>query len=459
MAKNQRPQSRPVSERTDDTPVDFDAGQRLRDIVSHRPREQGITIDPAGTRIIDDGLWIRSLNNGWVLKTHIADVPAMVPDNSTLEKVARMRKADKDLGGRDILRMFPGSFLDRYVSLHEGQTRPTITFRIDIDNAFAITRYKISRTTFTSTRQCDYSPLRGQFNISREDTQEWKRLANGLLFSRQKKLAHEGDVLTAGHAPLPALHHCGQHLEETFAQSLVHEAMLATNMVALDFFKKNDVKAPTKIRGIYISPTSLTSDFAFDQVCNKLCWNVLHHLDSQKNDYVRLTSPMRNFRDYTTLKLLGNILSQRDSSQLLQDDVTNCSEFFNINANLQRELMLSSRWRPIWQREINHGAITANDTYRNALNIPYQNTTADLARYCQQQGLQKPLIAERELILQGTRLFFAAMSFQAPKNMGHDKHVWAISYDRERALEMVSHRMLLVLNPQVLSVTPKIATI
>ena len=459
MARNQRPQSRPVANRADDAPVDFDAGQRLRDLVNSRPIEQGITIDPAGTRIIDDGLWIRPLNTGWVLKTHIADVPAMIPDNNILEQVARMRKAEKDLGKHDILRMFPGSFLDRYVSLHEGQARPAITFRIELDRNFSVRHYKISRTAFTSSHQCDYSPLRGQFNIKREDAHEWKNLANGLLFSRQKNLAHEGDVLASGNASSPASRHCNQHLDETFAQRLVHEAMLLTNMVALDFFKKNNVKAPTKIRGVYIEPTSISPDFAFDLACNKLCWNVLHHLDSQKNDYVRLTSPMRNFRDYATLKLLGNILSKKESSLRMQDDVANFTEKFNANASHQSEMMISGNWRNAWKRQMDHGGLTAKETYKNALNAGFHTATAALANFCHQQNLLKPMIAERELMLQGTRLFFAGMNFHGPKDMGRDKQVWAISHDREMALEMAAHRMLLLLSPQTPSAAPKITPV
>jgi|GEM_PF-2930554 len=449
---HQKPKARPVAPQEEDAPLDFDAAERLKKALASRSLEEGITIDPRGTRIIDDGLWIRPLNTGWVLKTHIADVPSIIPDKSVLEEVARIRKAEQDARGH-LIRMFPGDFLDKYVSLHEGKQRPAITFRIELDRSGSVKDYRVYRSAFQSRQQCDYSPLRGQFNLHKDEYQGWKELAKRLIFSRQGKLAIESDGLMNNNKPEERRERGVMMLENDIMRTLVHEAMLLTNTLATDFFKNNNVLAPTKVRGMSVNPISLSPDFEFERVCNKLCWDVLNHLSSSQAPHVRITSPMRNFRDYVALKLMGRVLSHQDTRDMDQD-VSSFSERFNAKANDLENLMLSDRWRSTWDRRFVHG----RDQHPIHRGIDYagpHSNVGKLAALCRQEGWKWPNVSERELQLQGTNLYFAGMNFQPPKGQGRDRQVWAVSYDPETALSMASRRMMDIIGPMASKTPPK----
>ncbi len=447
---NQKPKARPVASQQEDTPLDFNPGERLKNALASRPVEEGITIDPRGTRIIDDGLWIRSLNTGWVLKTHIADAPSVIPDKSVLEDVARLRKADQDSRGH-VIRMFPGDFLDRYVSLHEGKQRPAITFRIELDRSGAVKDYRVYRSIFQSRQQCDYSPLRRQFNMHKEDYQGWKELAKRLLFSRQRKLAIESDMLVNNGKREERRESGVMMLEKDIMSTLVHEAMLLTNTLALDFFRKNNVMAPTKVRGMSVNTISMSPDFEFERACNKLCWDVLNHLSSNQDPHVRITSPMRNFRDYVALKLMGRVLARQDTRDL-QQDTASFSERFNAKASELENFMLSERWGSTWGRRTVHGH--ENHPFHRGLSYGGpQSNVGKLAALCKQEGWNWPHVSERELQLQGTNLYFAGMNFHSPK--GRSQQTWAVSYDPETALSMAARRMMDVISPTVSKTPPQ----
>lgn len=442
MSKSNFAPSRPVASAAHDVPLDFNPDQRLQGALDARAFEEGITIDPRGTRIIDDGVWIRPHNQGWVLKTHIADAPAVIPHGSLLETTACARREEQD--HKDgLIRIFPGSFLDRYVSLHEGVERPAITFRIELDRHGAVQDYNVYRSVFRNKQQCDYSHLRAQFDIAKGEFQGWKDLARRLAFQRQEDLAIEGDVMASGGSSSREFRKAPWVLEKDAMHAIVHEAMLLTNVLATDFFKKKDVRAPLKMRGMYVEPLSISPDFEFERVCNKLCWNILNHLESQRDDYVRVTSPMRNFRDYVALKTMGRILSGKDIEPELIDQVDMFSERFNDRAQKREAFMIGDRWKGAWsalQRERGE-----HPFYRAMQPGSFVGYAAELGKLCRQNKWKWPRVAERELKLQGTSIYFAGMNFKP--DSGADIQAWAVSYDPDMALEMASQRLLKAIRP------------
>lgn len=442
MPRKSPADQRPVAPTKHDVDLDFDPDVRLKTALEGRAFEEGITIDPYGTRIIDDGLWLRGHTHGWTLKTHIADVPSIIPHNSVLEDVARGRREEQDEKS-SLIRMFPGTFLDRYVSLHQGVERPAITFKIELDKTGAVKDYRVYRSSFRNRQQCDYTPLRAQFNMGKEDFKAWKDLARRLAFSRQDALAAEGDIMVNGPNKDRKTLYAPHMLEDDVMRTIVHESMLLTNMLATDFFKRRNVLAPVKMRGMYVEPISVSPDFEFERVCNKLCWKILNDIESQKDTYVRLTSPMRNFRDYTALKLMGRLLDSKEVEPELQQDVVKFSERFNIKAQERESYMISDRWRGAWnvmkQERGEH-------PFRRALQPGVTNSyAADLAEMCDRNNWKWPRVAERELLLQGTRIYFAGINFTPSSGM--DRQAWAVSYDPDMALEAASQRMMKIIKP------------
>lgn len=442
MSKSNFAPLRPVASAAHDVPLDFDPDQRLQDALDARAFEEGITIDPRGTRIIDDGVWIRPHSKGWVLKTHIADAPSVIPHGSALEDVARARREEQD--HKDgLIRIFPGTFLDRYVSLHEGVERPAITFRIELDRHGAVQDYNVYRSVFRNKQQCDYSHLRAQFDIAKGEFQGWRDLARRLTFQRQEDLAVEGDVIAHGKSSMQDFRKAPWVLENDVMHAIVHEAMLLTNVLATDFFKKRDVRAPLKMRGMYVEPLSVSPDFDFERVCNKLCWNILNHLESQKDAYVRVTSPMRNFRDYIALKMMGRLLEGKEIQPELQDHVVQFSESFNDRAQKSEVFMSGDRWRSAWN---SYRQNRGEHPFHRAMQPGQAGGYAfALGALCRQEKWKWPRVAERELRLQGARIYFAGMNFSPAS--GQDIQSWAVSYDPNMALEMASQRLLHKIQP------------
>lgn len=96
--------------------------------------QAGITIDADSTRDIDDGIWIETTDDGWLVTVAIADVASSVHLGSSFDTSAREAVASKyfPTGNKPML---PRKLSEGDLSLHPGETRKVVLTKIRIPKA------------------------------------------------------------------------------------------------------------------------------------------------------------------------------------------------------------------------------------------------------------------------------------------------------------------------------------
>jgi ribonuclease R len=130
-----------------------------REEIAKRLDMRGImtfTIDPDGTKDIDDALSIRTLENGnYEIGIHIADISHYVKPGSILDKQAYERSTSVYLADR-VLPMFPDP-LTHGCSLFPQQDKLTFSIIFEMDDDAKVLSRKIVKTIIHSQRQFTYN--------------------------------------------------------------------------------------------------------------------------------------------------------------------------------------------------------------------------------------------------------------------------------------------------------------
>ncbi|MDR2358657.1 MAG: VacB/RNase II family 3'-5' exoribonuclease [Prevotellaceae bacterium] len=134
--------------RFDITPADISTRLDLRGIPT-------FTIDPDGTKDVDDALSIQALPNGnWAIGVHIADVTHYIKPGSILDKRAYQYTTSIYLPDR-VLPLFPDT-VTHGCSLFAGEDKLAFSVLFEIDNEAKVIRRKIAKTVICSQRQFTY---------------------------------------------------------------------------------------------------------------------------------------------------------------------------------------------------------------------------------------------------------------------------------------------------------------
>ncbi|MGZ9096957.1 MAG: RNB domain-containing ribonuclease [Micavibrio sp.] len=418
--------------------LDFNAGSLLqRNLDSNtRPHIWGITIDPANARVLDDGIFITKIPDGWTVDVSIADVPAMIPDKSEVEHAARKIQYERK-GPNGMERVFPYGFLLNYVSLQQGAERPAITFSITLDDDLNIVKYDINRTLFLNKKQCNDNDIQDELKRGNEDVRRWTDLAKNLHKKRQQGVAANCDAMVAGDGvkfsdwPTPSV------LTGNEGHELVHEAMRLANEVATDFLTKSQLDGPFKPARGEVDVVRVTKNHDFDKACNTLAWQVVGDMCRKTAPLVHVTSPMREYKHYLGLKIIGRELDGLESDPSLKRQALQITEQFNAKAAEIRPAILSDQWQGRWVDQFHNQSRQNYDVERTP-----GSQTKKLKELCKDRGWDRPLFAERRLLMDGTDVMLAALNFSGPAG---DCRVWAVSANAEQALEMASYRLLKIL--------------
>lgn len=415
----------------------------LLDIVSSsgRPRVSGVTVDSAKTRVIDDGLSVRQQGKNWVIEVSIADVPAMIPDGSVLEKTAKNIGYERENSDGTVGRIFPYEFLVDYVSLKAGQERPAITFKIVLDENLDLKTYDISRTMFKNERQHAIEFL--QDKPSR--LTPWIELGKRLYEKRVGEFSDICNESLGENKDADRLSIAGRGLPsppEGDASLLVQESMRLANHVATDFMTRNNVEAPyMPLRGI-VDVVRITSSRAFDNAVNRKAYELIQKMEARAGSSVRITSPMRKYGHFLGLKMLANQLDGAESSPDLRKEALGIVDKFNSSSSRKRDHLLSKNWTPDWRIETTgqgKGAVREIERQRGS-------QTRTLKAFCSDHRLSSPLIAERQLKIDVFDATLVGISTGGGKGK-KEQQVWAVHRDPEVALERASCRMLQTLKP------------
>lgn len=114
-----------------------------------------VTIDPVGSRDLDQAVLIEEIDSGFRVHYAIADVAAFVEPGSELEKISLHRGQTIYLPDSPA-RLHPEELSEDAASLLEGQTRPAVVWSIDLDERGEVTATKVRRGLVKSRARLDY---------------------------------------------------------------------------------------------------------------------------------------------------------------------------------------------------------------------------------------------------------------------------------------------------------------
>ncbi len=424
--------------RAEDMPLDFNPRQQLDKTLRSRPIQQGITIDPVGTYIIDDGLWVRPHNQGWHITVSIADLPSMIPPHSRLEEAARLRMEEDVVGKGLVRRLWPVQFLENFVSLRafpNGATRPAVTFTMILDKNLDVEHFKVRRTAFFNKGQHSDGAFQTYKDFPQDMASQWQRLARSLYQKRCRELGHSFDRHLFPEADEPPINMTKDKGNMRDGKLLVHEVMRLTNRMATLYFEKHDLTVPFKNQKVGINATMVSPSYEFDLAANRMCIKLMEYMAEQELPYVHLNSPMRKYGDYLAMKVLGTHLNGHPQSEHVRREIEDLSSIFNRHAARVPDFLLQQRWKGEW-----HGILrrqTRPHMQWHPQPVPQQRASYELVKTCSDLNMEKPLIAERKLMVQGAFLYFTAMQVDRGRFLS-----WAVSHNAAQSNEQAAARII-----------------
>lgn len=134
----------------------------------HRDQDV-ITIDGEDAKDLDDAVYMESLNNGYRLYVHIADVSHYVPSGSIIDQSALERSSSIYMVDR-VVPMLPKELSNGICSLHPGVDRLTITCQMDLTHQGEVIDYNIYESVIRSRQRLSYKQINNQEDLGEFET-------------------------------------------------------------------------------------------------------------------------------------------------------------------------------------------------------------------------------------------------------------------------------------------------
>lgn len=114
-----------------------------------------VTLDPAGSKDLDQALHLSRAGTGFQVRYAIADVPAFVRAGGALDSEARQRGQTLYLADGNFP-LHPEVLSEGRASLLADQERPALVWTFALDDAGAVTDFRLERALVRSRAQLDY---------------------------------------------------------------------------------------------------------------------------------------------------------------------------------------------------------------------------------------------------------------------------------------------------------------
>jgi exoribonuclease R len=114
-----------------------------------------VTVDPPGSRDLDQALWVGRQGDGWRVVYAIADVTAFVAPGAALDAESR-RRGETFYAPDTRVPMLPAELSEGRASLLPGQDRPAVLWTLDLDAAGRLAATDVRRALVRSRQQLDY---------------------------------------------------------------------------------------------------------------------------------------------------------------------------------------------------------------------------------------------------------------------------------------------------------------
>ena len=213
-----------------------------------REKVQGITIDAASTRDIDDAIWVDDTGDAWKVSVTIADVATFVVDGTDEDLRARAMVATKYFATGNSP-MLPHRLSENEVSLWPGRIKKTMTVEVTLGKDLEERSYRIFRSKFWSHGRFAYSDIPKILADDKHPNHAFFaapiKIAMGLLERRRKSGAMALYDLNTGWISTEEgfLRKLESH-EDAIGQILVQEFMILANSVVARWAVENDIPVP-----------------------------------------------------------------------------------------------------------------------------------------------------------------------------------------------------------------------
>lgn len=125
-----------------------------------------VTIDPVGSRDLDQAVLIEQRGSGFRVHYAIADVAAFIEPGSELEKISLERGQTIYLPDSPA-RLHPEELSEDAASLLEGQERPAVVWSIDLDSLGEVEGAQVRRALVKSRARLDYEQAQKDMEAGR----------------------------------------------------------------------------------------------------------------------------------------------------------------------------------------------------------------------------------------------------------------------------------------------------
>jgi exoribonuclease R len=122
-----------------------------------------VTVDPLGSRDLDQAVHIASSSSGYLVSYAIADVAAFVRPDGALDAEANRRGETFYFPDRRVP-LHPPVLSEGAASLLPDQVRPAVLWRIQLDARGEVTEFDVRRARVRSRAQLDYATLQSQLD-------------------------------------------------------------------------------------------------------------------------------------------------------------------------------------------------------------------------------------------------------------------------------------------------------
>lgn len=438
MNKKQTNETQPAKENRGRDHQEQWAQAHLISLIKTRANAEGITIDPTQTQLIDDGIWIEKnqATGGWTVNTYIADVPAILPLQSPLAQAIQQKFQDpqKIIGQQNNhqIRNFPQHFLNKFVSLKEGQARPVVAFNMELSKDGLLSSCTITREIFTNLRKCNHTPLRDQFRPLAAVAHDWYRLAHKMQESRLNSMADECDRVINPQAPRLNLRSAlpkSKHPSEL----LVQELMRLTNAAAADYMVTHKLPMPVKHQSSGSEIVFRSKDPAFESATDARCHEVINKYQIGKNPKIRLSSPMRIYGDYVSMQILTRHLEGFPESPELEREARRLTTIFHQAASKQ-----PATNRPAWR----YSQVENSHPFNYLTRHPGDRQSSDLQDMGRDNGWDRADVSIRKIHVKGARFYLVGVQQKTSMLPEGASKAWAVAMSYENAREQASHRVL-----------------
>ena len=331
------------------------------------------TIDPYGSKDLDDALSVKEFNDHYKLYIHIADVSFFVKKDSELYKDA-LKKSFSTYLPDYVIKMFPEEISEDMCSIHENVERLVVTTEIKMTKEFDILDYKFYRSVVKSEKQFTYEEVKNIVEYNEYENDNILDSIN-LMYKIYKNIRNKSKL------KIPEL-----KFDETIKinylddiHEMIEEMMILNNRLIAEYFKKNNKifigrnheepelndnynllkMVNNKFNEFNFNNINRILDikndnylinlFLVQQIMPKARYNIDKdsHWGLDVKNYSHFTSPIRRFSDLINHYLLFNeefsklellnitkiINKNEDNQQKLSYELINIKRFQNLRKN------------------------------------------------------------------------------------------------------------------------------